>query len=267
MSAHGDYESRAFVARFYDHVPAYAGRADIPFYVDLAREARGDVLELGCGTGRVLIPTARAGIPIVGLDLSPHMLEICRERLAREPAEVRDRAKVVEGDMRDFRLGARFALITTPFRPFQHLLTTDDQLACLRSTNAHLAAGGRLVLDLFQVDPCRIHHPVFQNEEEDTPETPLPDGGTFRRTSRVAAFHRAQQVNDIELIYYVTHPDGREERLVQAFPFRYFFRYEVEHLLARTGFRVAALHGDFDRSPFGDDSPEMIFVAEKVGEA
>src|SRR6266852_3355920 len=80
----------------------------------------------------------------------------------------------------------------------------------------------------------------------------------------VVAFHRAEQRNDVEMIYYVTHPGGRQERLVFAFTIRYFFRYEVEHLLARCGFRVAALYGDFDRSPLVDTSPEMIFVAERA---
>ena len=85
----------------------------------------------------------------------------------------------------------------------------------------------------------------------------------MRRTHRLKALHRAEQVNDVEMIFYVTYPDGHTERLVQAFPFRYFFRYEVEHLLARCGFRVVELLGGFDRSPLDDNSPEMIFVAEK----
>ncbi len=71
-------------------------------------------------------------------------------------------------------------------------------------------------------------------------------------------------MNDVELIYYVTHADGRTERLVHAFTIRYFFRYEVEHLLARCGFRVAALYGDYERSPLRDDSPDMLFVVEKI---
>jgi hypothetical protein len=71
----------------------------------------------------------------------------------------------------------------------------------------------------------------------------------------------------VEIIHYVTYPDGRTERLVQAFPFRYFFRYEVEHLLARCGFRVIDLFGSFDRSPLQDNSPEMIFVAAKCAHA
>jgi hypothetical protein len=89
----------------------------------------------------------------------------------------------------------------------------------------------------------------------------MPDGRKVRLTERVTAFHRADQVNDVEMIYRVTHADGREERLAMAFPFRYFFRYEVEHLLARCGFQVEETFGDFDRLTLQDRSPEMIFVA------
>ena len=81
------------------------------------------------------------------------------------------------------------------------------------------------------------------------------------KRNKVTAFHRAGQRNDVEMIYNVMHQDGRQERLVMAFPLRYFFRYEVEHLLARCGFRVQEIFGDFDRSPLRDNSPEMIFVA------
>ena len=74
MSNGGGYEEYAFVADLYDHVTAYRDRPDIAFYVEAARQSGGPVLEFGCGTGRVLIPTARAGMDIVGVDLSPHML-------------------------------------------------------------------------------------------------------------------------------------------------------------------------------------------------
>jgi hypothetical protein len=81
----------------------------------------------------------------------------------------------------------------------------------------------------------------------------------------VAAFHRAEQRNDVEMIFSVVHPGGRKERLVFAWTLRYFFRYEVEHLLARCGFKVTAVYGDFDRTPLRDESPEMIFAAESQG--
>ena len=82
MADHTDY--RAEVAEFYDHVVEVREREDVDFFVDQARESGGPLLELGCGTGRVLIPTAKAGIEIVGLDLSVSMLEQCRKRLASE---------------------------------------------------------------------------------------------------------------------------------------------------------------------------------------
>ncbi len=123
--------------------------------------------------------------------------------------------------------------------------------------------GGKLVLDLFQTDPKRINNPKYMEETEDFPEVELPDGGKFRRTHRISAFHRAEQYNDVELIFYVTYPSGKTKRLVQAFPFRYFFRYEVEHFLFRCGFKVVELFGDYDKSPLSNDSPEMIFIAEK----
>lgn len=254
----------AAIAEYYDATPLYANRADIGFYLACAAEAGGKVLELGCGTGRVLIPTAAAGHSTVGLDLSPDMLARCREKLRAQPPAVQARVKLVEGSMTSFELGEAFSLVTLPFRGFQHLLTVDDQLACLGCIRRHLGPGDRVVFDIFHPNFAMLHDPAFAQEREEFPEIELPDGRRFRRASRVAAFRRAEQINEVEIITYVRHPDGREERLVSAFPIRYFFRYEVEHLLERAGFRVAALYGNFDRSPLRDDSPEMIFVAEKT---
>jgi hypothetical protein len=81
---------------------------------------------------------------------------------------------------------------------------------------------------------------------------------------RVLAVRRAEQVIEVEIVYELTSPDGSVERVVHAFALRYFFRYEVEHLLARCGFHIAALYGNYDRSPLEDGSPEMIFVADKA---
>ena len=117
---------------------------------------------------------------------------------------------------------------------------------------------------MFQVNPAGLGDPEWMREREDTPETKLPDGRSFRRTARITSFHRAEQVNDVEFAVYVTHPDGRTERHTQTFPFRYFFSKEVEHLLARAGFRVAAVYGDFTRSPLANDSAEMLTLAEKI---
>ena len=266
MSKFGGYDDKPFLADLYDLVPAYSNRRDLGFYVDLCRSGGGKVLELGCGTGRLVVPMASAGLIIVGLDLSENMLAKCRKKVSAQPKEVQDRISLVRASMTDFCLNDLFDTIIIPFRPFQHLLSVDDQLACLRCVNAHLEPGGRVAFDCFQVNLQLITDPRHMEETEDLPEFELPDGRKMRRCHRIAATHPAQQYNDVELIYYLTDTTGKTERLVQGFPFRYFFRYEVEHLLARARFKVEELYGNFDRSPLNDGSPEMIFVARKAAD-
>ncbi|HEY8548503.1 MAG TPA: class I SAM-dependent methyltransferase [Vicinamibacterales bacterium] len=248
-------------AEYYDHVVAYRTRQDVAFFVSLAREAGGPVLEAGCGTGRVLIPTARAGVTIDGLDRSARMLELCRENLAREPDEVRARVRLHEGDMRSFELDGRFALITLPFRSFQHLLTVDDQLQALATLRRHLAPGGRLVVDVFNPSLPFLVDEKITVEPYAEPAFTMPDGRHVVRKYRIPARDYFTQVQQVEFTMEVTHPDGRQERHIEAFPLRYFFRYELEHLLERSGFHVEALYGDYDRSEYGKAYPgELIFV-------
>jgi SAM-dependent methyltransferase len=104
-----------FVAELYDYVIPYRDRPDVSFYIEAALQARGPVLEIGCGTGRVLIPTAKAGIEITGLDLSEHMLEVCQRRLLTEPDEVQTRIQLFRMDMRSFELARQFHLVTVLF--------------------------------------------------------------------------------------------------------------------------------------------------------
>jgi len=263
MSKYNGYSSYSFVAELYDFVPGYAGRGDLEFYLNCCSSTNGKILELGCGTGRILIPAAESGCKITGLDLSEHMLSKCRQKLQNKPREVQERIKLIQGNMADFNLNDTFSLIIIPFRPFQHLVDIDDQMSCLRCIRRHLEDKGRLVFDFFQVDPRKMYGPGFVEEEvEDFTWIDIPDGKKFKRTHRISAKHWSEQYNDVELIYYVAYPDGKVDRFVQAFPFRYFFRYEVQHLLERYGFKIVELYGDFDRSPLADSSPEMIFVAE-----
>jgi len=252
----------SFIADYYDESPIVKGRLqDVLFYSDAAREYGDPILELGCGTGRIAMELAEAGKRITGLDLSERMLERAVKKRARLLVEARERVHLVQGDMTRFDLGEKFRLIIIPFRPFQHLLEVQQQIDCLGCVRKHLAPGGKLVLDVFQTDAERMHDPIHMREALVT-EYKTADGRQVKISERVAAFHRAEQINDVEMIYSVVHPSGRKERLVFAWPLRYFFRYEIEHLLAGCGFKVKALYGNFDRTPIVDDSPEMIFVAE-----
>jgi SAM-dependent methyltransferase len=253
-------------AEFYDFVTAYATRDDVAFYVDEATKAQGPVLEIGCGTGRVLIPAARAGVSMTGLDASGAMLDECRRKLRDETPEAQARVELHQGDMRSFALGKSFALATIPFRPFQHLETVDEQLACLRCIHRHLMGGGRLILDLFNPSiDLLANRPTHVEVPEGEPFA-MPDGRQVARSFRIGHQDRFAQVNEVELIYDVTHPDGRTSRHVHAFRMRYLFRYEAEHLLARAGFTVEQVFADYERHPYGSTYPgDLIFMASKAG--
>src|SRR5512142_868718 len=188
------YVEYAATAELYDQVTPYASRPDAPFFVEMAKVTGGPVLELGSGTGRVLIPTARAGIDITGLDLSPHMLAVCRKKLAAEPEEVQKRVMLVEGDMRSFELPGSFKLVTMPFRPFQHLLTVEDQLACLGCIHRHLADDGKVVVDVFNPMLEALTANNLGQEMTPEPEFTTPDGRKVIRKHKIASRDFLKQV-------------------------------------------------------------------------
>ena len=259
---HDGYEVEG-ISELYDSVTLYRNRPDVDFYVEEARVHGGKILELGSGTGRVLIPIARLGKEITGVDNSARMLAQCQVHLDDEPAEVRDNVSLIQADMRDMDLGERFSLAMIPFRPFQHLIAVSDQIAALQAIHRHLEPGGRLVFDVFNP-----HIKYFLEdrtaEREDTAEVELPNNRSFRRTARIRAVHIVEQYSEAELIYYVRDADGNTQRLVHGFLMRWYWLHELEHLLARCNFRVKAVFGDFNRSPLTDESPEMIITAERI---
>ena len=258
-------QSSAF-AEMYDAI--YGLRDDIGLWRALAADASGPLLELGCGTGRVLVPLARAGFEVTGIDLSPDMLERCRERVRSEPPEAGGRVALVEADMTSFDLGRRFALITCPFGGFQQLRTVEQQLACLERCREHLLPRGTLALDLPNPDPAPAAYAGEQvTDGEATAELVEWTGGRrIRWWVTIIGYDRAHQWSDCEVTLEIIEPDGATRRVTESISLRYIFRYELEHLLVRSGFRVVALYGDYDRSPFGDASPAMIAVAQPAFE-
>jgi SAM-dependent methyltransferase len=249
-------------AEYYDHVVPYRERPDVSFFVDFARNADGPVLEVGCGTGRVLLPSARAGASMVGLDISTGMLGICWRKLQHEAQAVRERVRLVAGDMRSFALRERFALITLPFRSFQHLETDDEQRAALQTFKRHLRFDGRLVLDLFNPSLPLLGDARWLSQPLVEPAVRLPDARQMVRSVRILRRDYVNQIQELEIAHEITWPDGRVERSADTTRLRYLFRFEAEHLLAREGFSIEALYGDYDRSAYGATYPgELIFVA------
>ena len=252
-------------APFYDYVPFYRDRGDVRFYVEEALNANGAVLEMACGSGRVLIPTARAGVTIVGLDASAEMLARCRSSLQQESAETQRRVELIHADMRAFDLGRTFPLVTIPFRAFQHLLTVEDQIACLMSVRRHMSDDGCFIVDLFNPSLEMLVNKEVGVEFVTDPEFFLPDGRTVERHARIIRHNRLTQVTDNEFIYCVTDKSGAVQRIVHPFSLRNTFKFEMEHLLSRLGFVVEHVYADFDRSPFGTKYPgDLIFLTRKL---
>ena len=264
MDDHISFQS-AELAAIYEAV--YADRDDAAFWRAMAAAAGGGpILELGCGTGRVLLPLVRAGFEVTGLDLSAQMLERCDAGLQAEPAAVRERVRLLRADMTSFDLGRHFSTIFCPFGGFQQLRTVEQQLACLDRCRAHLRARGRLVLDLPNPDTAPPSHVRDEPSDGEAAVELIEwtDGRLIRWWVTVIDYDRALQCSECEVTYEIIAADGATRRITETILLRYMFRYELEHLLVRAGFRVVALYGDYERSPFAGGSPAMIVVAEPL---
>jgi len=232
---------------------------DLPFYEALARAGNGAVLELGVGTGRVAIALARAGFDVYGIDTSPSMIT---RAVRNAEAGGAQRLHVACADMRDFMMGRQFDLIFAAFGTFHHLLTPDDQLACLRAVERHLAPGGVFACDL---------RPVWFADWEEGESVPLLHDWTrvLPRTGETVLKFRAvradieQQLQRETHIYDCLSPDGALRRLTKHVDLRYTTPAELAELLCEAGLCVEHVYGDFHRAPFDDDSELMITVARK----
>lgn len=243
----------AVTSRYYDAVyeKLRGASGDIDFYRRLARESGGPVLELGCGTGRVLVPIARDGIACTGLDRSPLMKDAVQRK--NPPPHLR----LVSGVMQDFELGERFPLVFSAFRSFQHLYTVDDQLRCLACVRRHLAPRGVFAFDVFAPDLERI----AAAEEPEREEARFWEGNDeIVRYASVGRDHVEQGMR-IRMRYERRRGPMVLGNEVVEFRMRYFFRYEIEHLLARAGFEEIEVYGGFDGRPYDYVSGETVIVA------
>jgi SAM-dependent methyltransferase len=240
------------VARYYDATyTQLRAQDDARFYRELAIESCGPVLELGVGTGRVLLPIAELGIPVTGVDTSPRMLQLLRAKPF--PPTLR----LLCAPMQDFDLGAdRFTLIYTAFRAFQHLVSVEDQLRCLACVKRHLAPGGTFAFDVF----APKHESLAAGGQEESEDVRFDvDGETVVRYVSTDVDPAAQCIH-VRMRYERSHEGEILSNETVPLTMRYFFRYELEHLLARAGFR-AELYGGFDRRPFDHVSGETVVVA------
>ena len=206
---------------------------DVPFYVELARETKGPLVELAVGAGRVAIPVARAtGRPVIGIDNSPAMLVLARQRAAEAAVELDLR----EGDMRELELDEPAGLIYCPYRALLHLPTWADRRRVFERVAASLAPNGRFAWNAFCFD-YRVAAVNDGHQDEPVPHTAVHSPAESRLDLTLDSGGRVS-------LWWVT-------------------RSEWEGLVDVSGLETEALYGWFDRRPFDDESREFVWIARK----
>jgi SAM-dependent methyltransferase len=229
---------------------------DLDFYVGLAKTAQGPVLDICCGTGRIMLPCLRAGIDIEGLDLFVPMLDRLRSVSTTEGFS----PKLHVANMSDFRLERRFALIMIPFNAFIHNMTAEAQIRCLTLCREHLQPGGLLAFDTFF--PGRDYINLTDGERALEGEMKHPQTGQTIRMYDTRSFDRVRQIqhshNEIEFL----DDTGRVVQVIPSdFDTRYLYKNEMELLLRLAGFPRWQIYGAFDRRLLERDSDMMIVLA------
>ena len=236
MSEHAEVSPYDSIASLYDRWNTSVVE-DIGFYTEEAVRSGGPVLELGVGTGRIAVPIALAGVPVIGVDSSAPMLERCRERARL--AEVGELLDLRLGDLRDPPVVEKVPLAISPFRAFLHLVSNQERRLALARIRELLRPDGRFVFD------------VFAPSEEDIAET---HGRWIEREPEI--FERADwDAAERRLTLSVRAPDGET-----SMELAWLSQPEWSGLLEQSGFAAQACYGWFDRSPY-DGGPDMVFIA------
>lgn len=228
----------------------------LDFYLNLARQSPGPVLEIGCGTGRITIPLLKSGTQVDGLDLSASMLD----ELKKKASALGYQPTLTASDMARFQLNKKYALIFITFNSFVHNLTQEDQINCLRCCREHLLPEGKLVLDTFF--PGQHILAAEQNTRVLELEKVHPTTGNLMRLYDTRSFERVKQIqhsiNEIEEVL----PDG-SIKLLQGSEFdtRWIYREEMALLLRAAGFSGWTISGSFEGKPLSEETDSMIVTA------
>jgi len=232
---------------------------DIGFYGDLARESGGPVLEVACGTGRVLLPIAEEGYDVTGVDLAPAMLSLFARKLDEGPAEVRDRVTLVEGSFTKLGCEGPFGFVFSAFRAFQHIETVDEQRRALTAWGAAVRPGGLVAFDVFDFN---TRHTNLKDSATWFTDYRLQDDGHERQRQS-----RARYDADAKLLHasfrWLSDDDefGRGD-----FVMRISTRDELAQLVTEAGLELVEIFGEFDRSAWDADRPrELVVVARRPG--
>jgi SAM-dependent methyltransferase len=233
---------------------------DVDFYLRAVQDF-DRILELGCGTGRILLPLAGAGHRVVGLDLDTGALALAGQRLAQAGAALRQRVRLVHGDMRAFRLDERFDCILIAFNTLYCLEDEAAQIACLRTARAHLAPGGILIWDAYAIDDFHDHSDPLADEDPDEAAQPALSvewRGVTHDVYEATRWDRDAQ--RLEVSYRYVPRDGGAA-CGHTLHHRYLLTRDLHGLCARAGLTLLAAFAGFDERPLDATSEHMVCIA------
>ncbi len=244
------------IAPFYDIEHAHF-QEDIDFYLHYAEMCTGPLLELACGSGRLLLPLAEQGYTLVGVDSSEQMLALARERL--QEAQLSSQVTLVQQDVCELHLSQQFSLAFIALGSFAHLATRKTQQQALAAIRRHLTVGGRFIVDISNSDARYMEHLNGQLLHQGT--WPGNDG-TFLTHLISPASSTTSHLLELTH-FYDRYVQGRPVSRTVATTYLYLFeRSEMELLLEQAGFAVKDVYGDYALGPYTLESPRMIFITE-----
>ncbi len=243
-----------YFARFYDLIyHKVRDGVDNSFYLEKIKNTGGKILEVGTGTGRLMIEALENGADIYGIDISPAMLDILKAKLTSDQL-----SRVSLQNIIDFKSDITYDLIIAPFRVFMHLIKKEDQLKALNNVYKNLNPGGKFVFDLFVPDLKPLINGLenfvdFEGEFE-------PGKRVKRKVST-----KPDLINQIINITFRLEWNDDKSDYMQEWktPLRFFFRYELEHLIERSEFKNYNISGDFMGNELNTDSKEFIIICQK----
>lgn len=243
-----------FIARFYDIIyEKIRDGVDNVFFLNKAANCHGPMLELGVGTGRLFLDALKKGADIYGIDISPAMIKVLHEKMSPS-----DRKRVWVQDAAEMEMDMKFDLIIAPFRMFSHVVEVEDQLNVLNRVEEHLNPGGEFIMDLFVPNLKLLDEGISDLKDFE---------GEYKKGNKIQRIISAKsnlidQITNVKM--KILWEEGEKEiSRIWDFRMRYFFRFEIEHLIRISRLELDIIYGDYNENILNPQSKEFIIVCKK----
>ena len=237
---------------------------DIPFYISYAKNYNcKNILELGCGTGRITLTLAKEGFNITGLDLSNEMLDVFRQKLDKLDDNAKKKVELIHGSMADFNLNKKFDLIIAPFRAFQCLTDDkdiDNSISCIKN---HLTDNGIFIINVFNPDPGRMNENWCHPERVQWEHSDENTGNYVIRKYSQDKIDFQNRIIYVTFIYEVKDKNGNISQIVDKLKLKYYFENQLQDIVEKAGLKIKETFGWYDKTSIEEAKRELIFICVK----